>query len=511
MKKYFQNQIILLTVLLTLSHFFINGANIYGPDGISDSQFGIPPVLSEAKFSESETNSNLLKANLRQEIMSADITDSVIYTQSSTTYKEFYTYNNVNKILTSLNQISQSGWVNNSLSTFTYDDNGNLLIELYENWDAGSVIWVKDNQKTSIYDDQGNKLTYLYENWEPGTEEWINDRRYTNTYDVNEDQLTYLRENWNIATQSWIQDWLVAFTYDENGNRLTQLWDYYAANKRDWLYTFTYDSIANRLTYLRAYREPYTTEWLNSWQYLYTYDTNGNLLIDQSEFWDIYNSIWLQSTRTVFTYDSVGNLIEDISETPDYNSGLWIGSYRNFYTYSENRNLMNSLTEEWNTIDSTWVDYGRSTYDYNDQENLISFFNENWTDLYWQPSNKNIEFENNGNMFSYVCEELSVFYAPLTGINEEENSILNNFSLSQNYPNPFNPATTISYKLSTGSWVDLSIYNVLGQKVTTLVSEQQLVGQHQVSWNASGFASGLYFYQLKTDQNSAVRKMMLLK
>jgi hypothetical protein len=83
--------------------------------------------------------------------------------------------------------------------------------------------------------------------------------------------------------------------------------------------------------------------------------------------------------------------------------------------------------------------------------------------------------------------------------------------LLQNYPNPFNPNTIISYQLPEISKVELTIYNVLGQKVTTLVSETQTTGNYQIEWNASGFGSGVYIYQLKTDTHVETKKMMLLR
>ena len=73
----------------------------------------------------------------------------------------------------------------------------------------------------------------------------------------------------------------------------------------------------------------------------------------------------------------------------------------------------------------------------------------------------------------------------------------NNFSLEQNYPNPFNPKTVISYKLAMNSDVELSIFNLLGQKVTTLVNKKQQAGSYQVEWDASGFTSGVYLYKLQ--------------
>ena len=91
------------------------------------------------------------------------------------------------------------------------------------------------------------------------------------------------------------------------------------------------------------------------------------------------------------------------------------------------------------------------------------------------------------------------------------------FNLDQNYPNPFNPSTTIDYRLSRSSQVELAVYNMLGQKIRTLVSDKiQAVGTHSVKWDGrddSGaqVASGVYIYQLKTGNQVETRKMMLMK
>jgi len=85
------------------------------------------------------------------------------------------------------------------------------------------------------------------------------------------------------------------------------------------------------------------------------------------------------------------------------------------------------------------------------------------------------------------------------------------FRLFQNYPNPFNPKTIISYQLSMTNKVELVIYNLIGQKIATLVSEQQEAGRHQVEWNASAFASGIYYYQIKAGEFQDVKKMILLR
>ena len=98
---------------------------------------------------------------------------------------------------------------------------------------------------------------------------------------------------------------------------------------------------------------------------------------------------------------------------------------------------------------------------------------------------------------------------------EEENGssgdLPQSYSLSQNYPNPFNPVTVIQYALPKDCCVKLEIYNILGQKVATLVDEQQRAGYKTVRWNAGSFASGIYFCRLKSGDYTKTRKMVLLK
>ncbi|MFA5135374.1 MAG: peptidoglycan DD-metalloendopeptidase family protein [Patescibacteria group bacterium] len=85
------------------------------------------------------------------------------------------------------------------------------------------------------------------------------------------------------------------------------------------------------------------------------------------------------------------------------------------------------------------------------------------------------------------------------------------FTLSQNYPNPFNAATIISYALPEAAHVELHVYNILGQKVTTLVDEYQTAGQHEISWAADQHASGIYFYRIRAGDAVESKKMVLLK
>lgn len=96
-------------------------------------------------------------------------------------------------------------------------------------------------------------------------------------------------------------------------------------------------------------------------------------------------------------------------------------------------------------------------------------------------------------------------------INDNLNSIPENFELSQNYPNPFNPNTTIKFAIPFGANVKLSVYNILGQQVSELVNEFKSAGTYLVNWNAENLTSGIYIYRLDVGNFSISKKMTLLK
>jgi hypothetical protein len=110
--------------------------------------------------------------------------------------------------------------------------------------------------------------------------------------------------------------------------------------------------------------------------------------------------------------------------------------------------------------------------------------------------------------------KFKVVYTPgSVGIEDDFRGSLHNnyFLLNQNYPNPFNPVTMINYQLPMTNEVNLSIYNLRGQRVATLVNERKRAGHHKVEWDASGYSSGIYYYQLNAGEFQNVKKMILIK
>jgi hypothetical protein len=94
---------------------------------------------------------------------------------------------------------------------------------------------------------------------------------------------------------------------------------------------------------------------------------------------------------------------------------------------------------------------------------------------------------------------------------EMELRVFNSYLLEQNYPNPFNPLTTIGYGIKEKSNVQITVLNSIGEEVSILVNEQKEPGYHTVEFNAASLPSGVYFYQLKTQNFVETKKMLLIK
>jgi len=106
---------------------------------------------------------------------------------------------------------------------------------------------------------------------------------------------------------------------------------------------------------------------------------------------------------------------------------------------------------------------------------------------------------------------LRVIYSPFVAVTTISNVLSIRYNLDQNFPNPFNPKTVIEYSIPNAEKVSLVVYNLIGEEVAHLVDERKPTGNYTVEWNASDYASGIYFYRLQAGDFVETRKMVLLK
>ena len=117
----------------------------------------------------------------------------------------------------------------------------------------------------------------------------------------------------------------------------------------------------------------------------------------------------------------------------------------------------------------------------------------------------------NSSLEDYVVYLYGTSILPTSVGESEQGSLPQHFNLKQNYPNPFNPSTRIDFAIARAGTVDLSIYDLRGRKVATVVHEKKSPGSYSVEYNAAELASGIYFYRLKAGNFSQVKKFLFIK
>ena len=159
---------------------------------------------------------------------------------------------------------------------------------------------------------------------------------------------------------------------------------------------------------------------------------------------------------------------------------------------------------------------------YNDIQVLGNNIDENSIEAkYWDDQSSSWMIFNNSsvntetNIITFSGSEVSNFVIltanKITSVENETGRLPMEFSLKQNYPNPFNPSTIIEFSLNEVNFVELNIYDALGQKITTLINNTMEAGSYKYQYDASNLTTGIYFYELKVGNNNTVKKMNLIK
>jgi hypothetical protein len=141
--------------------------------------------------------------------------------------------------------------------------------------------------------------------------------------------------------------------------------------------------------------------------------------------------------------------------------------------------------------------------------NSSHIFVPDWSDITHRDLIVYVDIGNNG-----TIDDSLKLQNQATGIGDTEGSALpDEYRLDQNYPNPFNPATTISFHVPIGSssLTVLKVFDILGREVATLVNEAKAPGRYEVTWDAIGVASGVYYYKLTAGSFWSAKKMLLLR
>jgi hypothetical protein len=197
------------------------------------------------------------------------------------------------------------------------------------------------------------------------------------------------------------------------------------------------------------------------------------------------------------------NIINNQKTDPGFNAALVTAATDNMFNFIK-------------TLWSTGSGNGTRPYVYqSDPNQMYAGVLSNWATTKGYPVLENLRYSNvalqSAGSDGKALGDLNWFPEQLTGVSERPTPVPMEFGLNQNYPNPFNPTTKINFMLATASNVKLTVYNMLGQKVATLVDTRMSAGPQSVVFDASSLSSGVYFYHLDAGKFSSDKKMLLMK
>ena len=155
----------------------------------------------------------------------------------------------------------------------------------------------------------------------------------------------------------------------------------------------------------------------------------------------------------------------------------------------------------------------RDAFTYDANRNLVAAWFYEWFNSSWRPLEvSSLLVDGGGNFYEYSGYNFTLAYKLVeTEVASDIGNAPATCSLSQNYPNPFNPITTIKYELPASSMVRLSACDMLGREVSVLVNERKDAGVHEVTFDGSNLASGVYFYRLQAGDFVQSKSFVLLK
>jgi hypothetical protein len=390
-------------------------------------------------------------------------------------YNRFiYSYDGSGNLLTKTEQTyTDSVWSNNTRESYSYDGNGNLWAELHESF--YNNLWQNNSKYTYAYDVSGNLLTKFIEQWHANY--WENYCRYYYTYDSTNNLKSSTEFYWQ--TNRWKNYYRWAYFYDTTGRfqYKTRDWGQDSIWKNYRKFSYTYNSVCDTL--LELCHVWADSVWVLGHTFTNTYDTN-RLRLTHIEEYTSWES-WAHSYKFIYTYDSDGKMIESLLQEYDT---AWLDAARNIFTRDADGNLLTHIYQIWN---NNWI-YGlKYTYTYDLYGNSITGKFEYADQLgNLRPGVDKIPVYSD-NIEIYSLDIFFRYEAHFTSTN----SWINNYNADKVpiiiYPNPANDIITISCTSIKNDEAVISLYNIQGKLML-----QQRLNQDKTEIDISNLAEGLY-------------------
>lgn len=381
--------------------------------------------------------------------------------------REIFTYNNsgfMTKVTS--DSLINGQWVTYGQVEITYDLNNNVLQFQSISYNKGNIEY---GIKVEYHYVEGKVSETIGSTWNMDNSNWELSKKEVYEY-TNGNAAKILGFDWDIATSSWLPTEENTITYD-NQNRevesLSKMWDPDAGEFKNYNLT--------------------TTE----------YNANGKISRELSKSWDENSQNWSETNYFLYEYeyDNNANLITMISTiSMDFSGFSFKFKDKSESEYDSNNFLVKETEYNWDTFASTWNAISQSQFKNDSEGNFLE-----------------IIAQNNDPVEGWINAEKQIYnYDPAVDV-KNESELPMEFNLSQNYPNPFNPVTVINYKIDRTDFVQLNIYDVLGNFITSLVNEIKSPGTYSAIFDATNLSSGTYIYTLRSGNKQISRRSLLIK
>ena len=393
-----------------------------------------------------------------------------------------------------------------SVSVLLADDKLNDLInDEYENISSRTAI---------DYD------TKVVQAWRDSA--WVNKAKKVKTYDDN----GYLsqKDSYKYRDGEWSLKGMTVFENNENGDPATTTKQAYRNDAWRNRYRINFSYNDGGLLMSKVEQKWRQDLWRNRKETALEYE--GELCVNRTiSKWR--DSTWVDRAVQELSYNDAGDRTEKV--TYKWRDSTWTPKHRVIYSYNDNAALSEKLFYKW--TDSAWVDKARASVGYDDNQNPVQVLLEkkDSSDAWVNVSLRENTYSDNGLLTETVQSKwrdenwlprrrYEYNYSTDRGVLSAgaPAALPKKIVLSQAYPNPFNPATTISYRLLDANHVRVDIYDMVGNKVCTLVNQRQDAGTRSILWNAINdrgqpVAAGVYLYTVQAGGDWISKKMVLLK
>lgn len=378
---------------------------------------------------------------------------------------------------------------------YTYDANGNSILEIGYDWDPSENVWDITSKVEYGYDMRGNLTLQIDYDWDGLAGALNKGYKYAYTYDLNNNQTSEITYHWNavydvweekyktensfnaegLITQSmkyywvasaWTDNGNIQFTYDNNELLLTEI-EYTPWNSLNSKRTYTYDMNGKVISVVRSFYNG--TEFYDDWKDEYSYDVNGNATLEQSFRWNSQIEEWIGEYKTENEFDLQNNNSVVIYSHWNDQTGTWEYSSKNIYSYDNAYTAMDLYTP-----------MGFSEIFHHKLAEVSTYY---FVDGYWE-----------------VEEEYTLYYknALTTAINNVSTA-----NLLSVYPNP--ALGEVVFTNQTNDAVMLQLFNAQGQ----LSYSNKIIMNKPVS--LEGMEAGIYFYSVSGDASNSYSGTLIIE